>query len=345
MPTRLHRPEPVSAPHARRAHGGVHPEQVVDALLEGQDVVVVDHYRTGAEVLERLSLRLPVLPAGAPHADRVARRREQRQVSLRLLAPIVDHQLALEGAEPIGFLRALYPREQRFLLPFADVQALHHAWRTYHEGVHLAVLGRRVHPFYGAYVPHRTSHLELFGTWLSQYTGARSRAIDVGTGCGVLAWMLARAGFGKVAATDVNPNAIESVARDLKRHPAPITLFEGDLLAGIERPVDLVVFNPPWIPGPIHSPLDQALYFDDDRLFERFFDQARAVLRPGGRVVVLFSDIGSLVRPDLPHPIETELARGHLREVQVMRRRVRPPKGSGRRTRERVEVWELARAD
>ena len=155
--------------------------------------------------------------------------------------------------------------------------------------------------------------------------------------------MLSRAGCPAVLATDISPNAVESVARDLRRRPAPVTPRCGDLLEGHDGPFDLIVFNPPWIPGAVRSPLDRALFFDDD-LFARFFSQAAARLAPDGRIVLLFSDVMSLLLPGAVHPIRAELERGRLREVRVMRRRVRPPRGSQRRTRERVEVWELALA-
>jgi len=70
-------------------------------------------------------------------------------------------------------------------------------------------------------------------------------------------------------------------------------------------------------------------------------------LAPEGRIVLLFSNIISLVQPDVPHPLETELARGRLRLVSKIKRKVKPgvdKLGRRRRTRERVEVWELARA-
>jgi methylase of polypeptide subunit release factors len=129
------------------------------------------------------------------------------------------------------------------------VQELFGAWNRYREGVPLAVLGHRLFPFYGTYVPTRVSHLELFGTWLHQHKGSRSRAIDVGTGCGVLALMLCRAGVQRVLATDINPNAVESVSRELGRLAPrpPIDLFCGDLLGPDPTPADLIVFNPPWI--------------------------------------------------------------------------------------------------
>lgn len=205
----------------------------------------------------------------------------------------------------------------------------------------MTVLGHRVHPFYGAYAPTRTEHLELFATWLSGYAGERSRAVDVGTGSGILAFLLARAGAEEVVATDINPNAVESVRRELARHPAPITVREDDLLSGVAGSLDLIVFNPPWMHGTPRRPLDQAMFFEDG-LFERFFDQAAERLSPSGRIVMLFSNILRLVQRDHPHPIDAELARGRFTLVQKLRRKVKPE--PGRRTREKVEVWELARA-
>ena len=58
------------------------------------------------------------------------------------------------------FSTELYSEEVSFLLPFIQVQE----WlvrRKYKEGVHFAVLGHKIHPFYGVYAPSRTDHLEL----------------------------------------------------------------------------------------------------------------------------------------------------------------------------------------
>ena len=159
--------------------------------------------------------------------------------------------------------------------------------------------------------------------------------------------MLARKGFTRVRATDINPNAIESVRRELLRHPAPLELEVGDLLGQGTELADLIVFNPPWTQGPVEDLLDRALTFDDD-LFERFFDQALVRLEPQGRVVLVFSNVIRMVQPDVPHPIEAELERGRFRLVEKLQRKVKPQrtgKGRPRRTREKVEVWELAHVE
>lgn len=348
MTAHFYRPEPVLAHAAAPIDRSTAIAGAALRLAQGEQLIVRDHYRTGVLVLAELERQLGPPGPGAPFAERQAASVQYREAALRLLAPVEGHRAALEEGGPSGFLAELYPELRSFALPFIEVQSLHGAWDRYTTGTHLAVLGHKLHPFYGTYAPTRVSHLELFGTWLSQYEGPRLRALDVGTGSGVLALMLARAGFGHIVATDSNPNAIESVTRELRRLSAApsIELIHGDLLGPGTSEEELVVFNPPWIQGTVTSQLDSALYFEPS-LFGRFFDQALARLAPEGRIALVFSNVMSLLQSDVPHPIEVELARGRLRLVSKLRRKVKPlPDKSGRRrrTKERVEVWELARA-
>lgn len=348
MNRELHRPEPLLHPTASPVDRNTPPGRAAARLRAGETLMITDFYGTGEDILAELGHLMQPPPATASYGERQRHRRALRDASLRLLAPIQHHRLALQDWRPIGYFQELYPDISHFFLPFIQVQELHGAWIRYREGVPLAVLGHRLHPYYGTYVPTRVLHLELFGTWLSQYQGPKERAIDVGTGCGVLALMLCRAGFDRVLATDNNPNALESVRRDLERltPTPPIDLQLCDLLGEGRRAVDVIVFNPPWMRGDADGLLDTALYFQHG-LFERFFDQVWKRLAPHGRVVMIFSNVIELVQPDVAHPILKELERGRLRLVQKMQRRVKPvasETGDRRRTRERVEVWELARA-
>jgi predicted RNA methylase len=347
MTLRLHRPDPVLRHHAYEVDAGTPPHRVAARLLKGKRLLVIDRYGTGADILDALAALLPSPGTSASYVDRRAHERAYREAALRLLVPIRGHRMALEGAADIGFLALLYPELDRFDLPLVEVQDLLSAWRLYDKGVHMAVLGHRLHPFYGTYAPTRTSHLELFATWLSGYQGQRGSAVDVGTGCGVLALMLRKAGFGRILATDDNPNAVESVRRELERLGGGTGIEPCccDLLGQGNEAVDLVVFNPPWIKGGDGSLLDRALYFEEG-LFERFFDQAAERIGQDGRVVLLFSTVLNLVQPEVEHPIEAELARGRFALVSKLSRKVKPSKGEDgkkRRTKEKVEVWELSR--
>lgn len=340
----LLRPEPHSGTGAVAVDAHTPLDTAVEQLRSGTRLLVTDHYTTAQAIDDALRSSLSPPAASAPFAERQAHRRSHAEHAQRLLVPIKHHAVAVRGVRPIGFLEELYPDQHSFCVPFADLQALAQAWRRYESGIMLPVLGHRLHPYYGVYAPTRQEHLTLFATWLHQYAGPRDVAVDVGTGCGVLAFLLSRAGFSHVRATDINPNAIEGVRRDSLRHtlPTPLDLHCTDLLGPSKARPDLVVFNPPWIPGAVDSALERALNFDAD-LFPRFFAQARAQLQPGGRVVVVFSNTMRLLRPDVPHPIEAELEQQHFALIQRLQRRIRPPRKSGRRTKERVEVWELAR--
>ena len=348
MPPTLHRPPPVLKPPSLEVDRSRSPARAAERLLDGEGMVVRDEYGTGLDILDALRALLRPPAGDAPFALRQAFRRRHQDAARLLLAPVSDHRISLEGAPSIGFLKLLYPQLSGFGLPYLDVEDLANAWRRYDQGIPMAVLGHPLHPFYGAYVPTRTTHLELFGTWISGYAGARERAVDVGTGCGVLALMMAKAGFAHVLATDDNPNAIESVRRELGRlpSPTPVRPVHCDLLTEASGPVDLIVVNPPWTMGQPDGMLDHALNFEQG-LFERFFEQASTRLSPTGRLVLLFSNIMQLVQPDLPHPILSELERGRFTLVQKLNRKVKPtrgPDGRRRRTKEKVEVWELARA-
>lgn len=344
MPTPLYRPSPVDPTGAKPVQQRHDPLGVARGLLAGRRGVVKDHYSTGAEILAQLKQLDPPPPRDASYTDRRAWADAHREAAMRLLVPIRDHKLALGGARPIGFMEDLYPDQPEFHLPFLNVQELHGAYGQYREGVHLDVLGHKVHPFFGVYVPRRTEHLEVFATWLSAYDGSLDHAIDVGTGSGVLAFMLAKKGFLKVTATDNNPNAVESVRRDVKRRePAPpIRAVKADLFAPAP-PADLIVFNPPWTQGRVDEPFDAAVHATPD-LMPRFFEAAGDALAPGGRIVVIYSNIGQLLRPDDPHPIEEEVKLGRFKLDVRSTRRLKSRGGKGnKKTRERVEVWGFSR--
>ena len=340
MPAALHRPEPVLRHSAQPIDQSIPPAQAAAWLCDGRSLLVSDRFGTGLGILAALRSKLDDPGEDGGYVKKRAFRDAFTAASNRLLVPVVGRKVALPDAPRPGFLAELYPDHDDFALPVEAARVLSSAWEWYEDGVHFPVLGYRVHPFYETYIPARMEHLELFGTWLAKYQGARNRAIDVGTGSGVLALQMAKAGFRHVLATDINPNAIESVTRQLRRRPvaAEVELQHADLLGADRGPIDLIVSNPPWMKGEVGRTLDLAMYFQDG-FFERFFAQALQRLAPGGRIVFVWSNIIELSQPDVPHPIATELARGRFTLVAKQQRRVKPTR---RRTREKVEIWELA---
>ncbi|MGC6507165.1 MAG: methyltransferase [Myxococcota bacterium] len=337
------KPAPYNGPSPKPIGKNSNFDHALKQLIGGMTLCVTDRYRTGIELLNKLDAHLGPPPNQRSHVALRKFNQHRRKLASRLLVPIRNHQAAIKDVPKNGFYEILYPKQKDMWLPFPVIQELHSAWNDFNTGVHFNVLGHRIHPFYGTYCPTRTEHLELFATWLSQYNGQKKTAIDVGTGSGILALLLQRSGFEQITACDLNPNAIESLRRELERHKKPenITLKCQDLMEKTKTKYELIVFNPPWLRGKIDSLIDKGMYYTDN-LFDRFFEQSHQALQPDGRIALIYSNIQSLVQPNEPHPILTELEKGRFQLVQKMQRRLKPKRGF-KRTKEKCEIWELSR--
>lgn len=74
------------------------------------------------------------------------------------------------------------------------------------------------------------------------------RALDIGTGTGVLAIALARARpDGEVWAVDISPKAIRAARRNAERLGVRLVLRRSDLFSGVEGKFHLIVANPPYV--------------------------------------------------------------------------------------------------
>lgn len=116
------------------------------------------------------------------------------------------------------------------------------------------------------------------------------RALDMGTGSGIGALALARAGF-RVLAVDVNPEAVRCARINalLNRLDGSVDVREGNLFEALgEERFDVIAFNPPFFEG---TPSDlHDLAWRGDGVFERFAAELPRHLAPGGLALVLLSD-------------------------------------------------------
>ena len=74
------------------------------------------------------------------------------------------------------------------------------------------------------------------------------RVADVGTGTGAIALALKQERPDAiVVATDISADALELARENANANELEIELVEGDLLAGVSGPLDLIVSNPPYV--------------------------------------------------------------------------------------------------
>ncbi len=80
--------------------------------------------------------------------------------------------------------------------------------------------------------------------------GPYSRILDIGTGSGCIAVVLARHFKGaKVTAVDISRQALDTAARNALRHAAAIDFIRSDIFASLDAqpPFDLIISNPPYV--------------------------------------------------------------------------------------------------
>lgn len=157
-----------------------------------------------------------------------------------------------------------------------------------------------------------------------QYTPRAAAApsiADIGTGSGCIAISLAvYLPDAQVYAVDISPEALDVARRNAERHAVAgrVKLLQGDLLAPLRQPVDLLISNPPYT---ILTEIDAGVRLHEPHLaldggvaglavYRRLLASAPGALRPGGAVLLeIGADQGDAV---------TALARQALPAARVM---------------------------
>lgn len=233
-------------------------------------------------------------PAGqAFHLHRKTQAQRSRILGLLLIELGPHYRCDLRRAPDVQSAceQAWGPTEAACAVPLQALQGLIGAREWYRKGVPVAELGARIHPHYGVFSPLRGEYLQLVAQApLPAALQTHPVAMDVGTGTGVLAALLARRGIGQVLATDLSDRALACAQDNLQRLQLPgITLLKADLFA--TGKAALIVCNPPWLPARPSSTVEHALYDEDSRMLRGFLQGLSAHLVPGGEGWLILSDL------------------------------------------------------
>lgn len=270
-------------------------------LRRGEGLLYAGDYHNARQLLAAVGRRLEA--QRSPRGDATALFRAERErlrvaheVLSRLLVPVdasgaVPLRRAPDVREAVAEALGAPPGGPG-LLPLRELLGMvgAHEWRR--RGLEVPALGGdRIHPWYGVYAPVRGEYVDLVARAIATWPPAGRRALDVGTGTGVLAILLARAGA-RVVATDLSPAAAGCARENAARlaPPGAVEVVEADLFPP-SGAFDLVVSNPPWIPADAHGPLDRAVYDPGGELLRRLVAGLPARLAPGGEAWVVLSDL------------------------------------------------------
>ncbi|WP_010480231.1 HemK2/MTQ2 family protein methyltransferase [Thermococcus zilligii] len=118
-------------------------------------------------------------------------------------------------------------------------------------------------------------------------------ALDVGTGTGLIALLMARKAS-YVLGVDINPIAVELARENARLNGIKNVEFRlSDLFENVEGEFDLITFNAPYLPGEPEEPIDLALVGGETgrEVLDRFIEEVPRYLKPGGVVQIVQSSI------------------------------------------------------
>lgn len=302
-------------------------------VRRGQALVYSGDFRNARQLLaalgRRLGGRLPATrdPAALWRAER-ARRRQEHDLLGRVLVPVEEGlRVPLESAPDVSaaLAEALGHPALPGLLPLRDLLGMigAHEWRR--KGVKVPALGGAVHPHYGVFAPIRGEYVDLVADAARRFPVEGKRALDVGTGTGVLAFVLARAGA-RVVATDLEAAAVACARDNAGRLGLAdrVEVLQADLFA--EGSFDLVVSNPPWLPDAARTPLERAVFDPGGGFLGRLVEGLPAHLAPAGEAWLVVGDLAERLGLRPPGEIEAAAARVGLQVVDRLEAAVAHPR-------------------
>ena len=151
----------------------------------------------------------------------------------------------------------------------------------------------------GVYAPHLTQGASLFIDWLPFPIGGAF--CEIGCGCGYLSVIAAKRGCSRVVACDLSSQAVNNTCKNIVRHSVKsvVEARVSNLFSeiGEDEKFDLIFWNSSFVDGgdiDDDQNLDVAIYDVGYQAHEQFLKESKQYLRSGGRVMLGFTDLGSL---------------------------------------------------
>ena len=258
--------------------------QLVQALARR-----IDH--KGSRAKRAKASKAPATPTEQFHRHRLAQLQRARTLAMLLIPFDADYTIPLRRAPDVkeACLEAWGPSTEPCVASLRELLGLigAHEWRR--KGVTIPALDDRIHPWYGVFSPVRGEYVELVAQ--APLPPHAKLAFDIGAGTGVLSSVLARRGLARVVATDMDERALGCARDNVARLglSKQVEIVKADLFP--EGQADVVVCNPPWLPGKPSSAIEYAIYDPDSRMLRGFLGGLKAHLAPGGEGWLIISSL------------------------------------------------------
>ncbi|MEW6022975.1 MAG: class I SAM-dependent methyltransferase [Pseudomonadota bacterium] len=230
-------------------------------------------------------------PTEGFHRHRLSQLQRARTLAMLLIPFDADYTIPLRRAPDVreACSEAWGPASETSVASLRELLGLigAHEWRR--KGVHIPALDGRIHPWYGVFSPVRGEYVDLVAQ--APLPPHAKLAFDIGAGTGVLSSVLARRGLQRVVATDMDERALGCARENVERLGLlkQVEIVKADLFP--EGQADLVVCNPPWLPGKPSSAIEYAIYDPDSRMLRGFLGGLKTHLADNGEGWLIISDL------------------------------------------------------
>lgn len=313
--------------------------------------------------LQKRASRTPLAsePGEVFHANRKARSHRAAILGKILIALEYDYTINLRRAPEVraacthAYGQPIDERDdasgEATLVSLPELLGVISAYEWHRKGIEIAALGSRIHPAHGVFAPTRDEYIDLVADAHWPHGIDHPDVLDIGTGTGVLAAVLAQRGAREVVATDINPRAVQCAHENMGRlgFADRVHVVEADLWPASRQRADVVVCNPPWIPGRPTSALERGIYDPDSDVLGRFLSELPSHLTPQGEGWLILSDLAEHLGLRSRDELLKRIADAGLTVTGSHETRPRHPRAAdgadplhAARARERTILWRLA---
>jgi methylase of polypeptide subunit release factors len=276
--------------------------KAIELARQGIGLLWVGDYQNGRELLRSITRRLdrpprvgsqkiPTLPAEIFALHRQNQGQKAQILGQILITLTPDFVINLRRGQDVSQAckEVIGEITQPIVMPFKQLLAIvsAHEWRK--KKIFVPSLKEQIIPHFGVYSPLRGEYLEL--AMQAPLPKNHVQAFDIGAGTGVLSILLAKRGFEKVTASDMDPRAIACAHENIQALGLgeKITVLQVDLFP--PGRADLVVCNPPWLPAQPSSPIEYAIFDPGSRFLQEFITQLPEHLAIDGQAWLIISDL------------------------------------------------------
>lgn len=201
-------------------------------------------------------------------------------------APKVSDAVAFGYAEQPGF------GQGRAVVSLQELIGIQGAHQWFLKGVDVPVLGAKIHPHYGTFLPTRHEYVDLVA---QAPLANKELAVDIGVGTGVLSAVLVKRGVQQVIGTDIHQRAVDCANENFARLGISENATAQVTNMFPEQKAPLIVCNPPWLPGSAASSLDAAVYDPGSKMLMQFLNGLPQHLTENGEGWLIISDLAELL--------------------------------------------------